>query len=72
MKNEERTKARVAREKERETIQAINFRLMANGFHSGKITEMHTCLQRPIILTMSQEDQTIRLWNYVDNMCELE
>ena len=42
-----------------------------NGFHSGEITEMHTCLQRPIILTMSYEDQTIRLWNYVENTCDL-
>ncbi len=33
---------------------------------------MHTCLQRPIILTMSHADQSIRLWNYIDNTCELE
>ena len=36
MKNEEeKDKAEAARLKEREAIQAINFKLMANGFHSG-------------------------------------
>ena len=26
----------------------------------------------PVLLTMSHEDQTVRLWNYADNTCELE
>jgi WD40 repeat protein len=64
-------KAKEARDKEKENISAIGFKMIGNGFHSGEITEMHTCLQRPILLTMSHEDQTIRLWNYVDNICEL-
>lgn len=32
---------------------------------------MDICLQRPIIMTCSQLDQTIRVWNYVTNKCEL-
>lgn len=42
--------------KERVKIQAIGFKMIGNGAHSGPITEMHTCMQRPIILTMSYED----------------
>ena len=68
----ERNKAELAQLKELEAIQAISYKVIAQGFHSGEITEMHTCLQRPILLTMSHEDQTIRLWNYEDNICELE
>ena len=59
-------------EKELENIKAISYRMLGNGFHSGEVTEMHTCLQRPILLTMSHEDQYIRLWNYEDDKCELE
>lgn len=44
LKGPELQKARLARDKEREAISAINFQLMCNGFHSGAITEMHTCL----------------------------
>ena len=50
---------------------ALNYKVLGNGSHSGAITEMHTCLQRPIILTMSHDDQTIKLWNYQENRCEL-
>lgn len=39
--------------KEKEKIQAIGFKMIGNGAHSGPISEMHTCQQRPIILTMS-------------------
>ena len=48
-----KNKARQAVAKERQKITAINFRLLANGFHSGEISELHTCLQRPIFLTLS-------------------
>ena len=65
-------KAREARANEREEILAIGYKIVGSGFHSGEITEMHTCLQRPVLLTMSHEDQTVRLWNYADNTCELE
>ena len=69
---EERNKAKEARELEKEKITAIGYKLIGNGFHSGEITEMHACLQRPILLSMSYADQYIRLWNYEDNKCELE
>ena len=68
----EKNEAKENREREKENITAIGYKLIGNGFHSGEITEMHACLQRPILLTMSYEDQYIRLWNYEDNKCELE
>ena len=69
---QEKMKALEQREIEKEKITAIGYKIIGNGFHSGEITEMHACLQRPVILTMSHEDQYIRLWNYEDNKCELE
>ena len=40
----EQNKAKEARELEKEKITAIGYKLIGNGFHSGEITEMHTCL----------------------------
>lgn len=72
LSKQDENKALEAQQKEKEEIEAISYKVVGQGNHSGEITEMHTCLQRPILLTMSHEDQTIRLWNYEDNICELE
>ena len=72
LSKQDKDKAIINTAKELENITAIGYRMLGNGFHSGEITEMHTCLQRPILLTMSYEDQYIRLWNYEDDKCELE
>lgn len=67
----DKNKAKEAREKEQEQVTAIGYKLVGNGFHSGSISEMHTCLQRPVLLTLSKEDESIRVWNYSDNTCNL-
>ena len=56
---------------EKEQIYEVKFKKLALGHHADSISELHTCLQRPILLTMSLADQTIRIWNYVTNTCEL-
>ena len=58
-------------ERDRKNILDVKFEFLCSGFHAGAITELHTCLQRPIILTCSLADNTIRLWNYMTNNCEL-
>ena len=45
--------------------------LMCRGFHSGPITRMDVAVQRPLLVTCSREDSTIRIWNYLTNTCEL-
>jgi cilia- and flagella-associated protein 57 len=55
----------------RMNLMDIKFDFVCSGFHSGAITELHTCLQRPVVLTCSVEDQSIRLWNYLQSTCEL-
>jgi len=48
----------------------IRFELVCDGFHQGPITSMDVALQRPIIITSSQTDKTIRVWNYLTGHCE--
>jgi cilia- and flagella-associated protein 57 len=42
----------------------IKFDLVCRGFHSGAIDTIDIAIQRPIIVTCSRDDSTIRLWNY--------
>ena len=49
----------------------IQFDYLYNGFHNGSITNIDICVQRPLIATCSQEDSTIRIWNYANFRCEL-
>lgn len=49
----------------------IKFDLVCRGFHSGSINAIDIAIQRPIIVTCSREDSTIRLWNYFTHSCEL-
>ena len=48
----------------------IPFNIVCNGFHSGEITAMEISAQRPIIITASQQDKTIRVWNYITGHSE--
>lgn len=57
--------------RDRISLMDIKFNYLSSGFHSGAIKEIHTCLQRPVVLTCSIEDQTIRLWNYLTSSCEV-
>ena len=48
----------------------IDFHILCEGFHSGEITSMDTSIQRPIIVSASNIDKTIRIWNYISGHCE--
>lgn len=48
----------------------LKFELVCDGFHQGAITAMDVALQRPIIVTTSKTDKTIRIWNYLTGHCE--
>lgn len=49
----------------------VKFEFLFNGFHNGPVTCIDVCLQRPLIVTCSKYDSTIRIWNYVNARCEL-
>ena len=49
----------------------IKYRLLNNGGHNGEVSSLDTCLQRPILLTCSIKDQTVRIWDYISNKCVL-
>ena len=42
----------------------LELNLICDGFHKGPISCMDVSLQRPIIITCSREDRSIRVWNY--------
>ncbi|KAJ1552352.1 Cilia- and flagella-associated protein 57, partial [Nowakowskiella sp. JEL0078] len=39
-------------------------------FHHGAITGMDTCCRKPLLITCGV-DKSIRVWNYITNICEL-
>ena len=49
----------------------IQFELVGRGFHSGPISAADIAYQRPLLVTCSREDSTVRLWNYETGLCEL-
>lgn len=49
----------------------VKFDLVCRGFHSGSIDAIDIAIQRPIIVTCSKVDSTIRLWNYYTHQCVL-
>jgi len=48
----------------------LKFNVICEGFHNGPITCMDVAQQRPIIITCSKNDKTIRIWNYLTGHCE--
>lgn len=54
-----------------DTSREIKFDLVCRGFHSGPIDTIDIAIQRPIIVTCSRDDSTIRIWNYYTHQCEL-
>ena len=48
----------------------ITLNYICDGFHSGPISSMDISLQRPIIITCSKKDNSIRVWNYLTGHCE--
>lgn len=53
-----------------ELLEDLKFDVVCDGFHQGAITSMDVALQRPIIVTSSIYDNTIRVWNYLTGHCE--
>ena len=57
-----------------ENLKIIDFdlkmELVCEGFHQGPITTMDVALQRPIIITTSSTDKTVRAWNFITGHCE--
>jgi WD40 repeat protein len=51
--------------------QEVKLNLICKGFHCGPITTIDIATQRPLILTASRSDSTIRLWNYKSYQCEM-
>jgi WD40 repeat protein len=49
----------------------IDFDLICKGFHSGEISCIDIAVQRPLLITCSKQDSTIRLWNYKTYTCEM-
>lgn len=45
----------------------IKHTMVGKGCHQGEISTLETCLQRPILLTCSTTDQTVRIWDYISN-----
>lgn len=54
-----------------DTEREIKSDLICKGFHSGGITAIDVAVQRPILVTASRDDSTVRLWNYLTGVCEL-
>jgi hypothetical protein len=49
----------------------VKFELVCKGFHSGAISGIDVAVQRPILVTCSRDDSTVRLWNYITGQCEI-
>jgi len=48
----------------------LRMNLVCDGFHQGPITTMDVSLQRPVIVTASSFDKSIRVWNFLTGHCE--
>jgi len=46
-------------------------KVFCGGFHSGKVRHMDLAVQKPLLATCSDEDSTLRIWNYTSMTCEL-
>ncbi len=54
-----------------DTEREIKFDLMCKGFHSDGIDSIDVAVQRPLLVTASRDDSTVRIWNYQTGVCEL-
>lgn len=66
-----RTELTLAVEDDMVPPEDVKFETVGNGFHSGGISCMDISVQRPILVTASREDSTVRFWNYYTGQCEL-
>ena len=49
----------------------MKLKYLFDGFHNGKVTCLDPCLHRPFLVSCSNYDSTIRIWNYSSKKCEL-
>ncbi len=49
----------------------VEFLYVFKGFHLGPITSLDVCIHRPLFVTCSQKDSSIRVWNYVNFRCQV-
>ena len=42
---------------------------LVKGFHTGSVISMSSCARKPLLITCSTEDKSIRLWNYRQHVC---
>ena len=47
-----------------DTEREIKVDLVCRGFHSEGIDSMDVAVQRPLLVTASRDDSTVRIWNY--------
>lgn len=52
-------------------IEKINYVTVGGGNHHGEVAAIDICISRPIIVSMSKIDVTVRIWNYHTGKCEL-
>jgi len=48
----------------------IKFEFVNKGYHFGAVTGLDICIQRPLFVTYSKYDNSIRVWNYHNFKCE--
>ena len=48
----------------------IEFNILCEGFHYGSINSFNMSIQRPILVSASKEDKSIRIWNYITGHSE--
>ena len=58
-------------QKDKHYHKTLNYEYLFNGFHSGPITAMDICIQRPIVVTACEQDSSVRIWNYLALKCDL-
>ena len=59
------------RDRNEDITKDIKFDLVCRGFHSGSISAIDVAYQRPLIVTCSRDDSTVRIWNYMKYECDL-
>lgn len=71
MSQQDITKIKENLNKDKLVLMDIKFELLGGSYHNGAISEVYTSQQRPVLLTCSVADQTVRLWNYITGTCDL-
>eukprot|EP00928_Gymnodinium_smaydae_P038578 TRINITY_DN26587_c0_g2_i3.p1 TRINITY_DN26587_c0_g2~~TRINITY_DN26587_c0_g2_i3.p1 ORF type:complete len:1029 (+),score=221.22 TRINITY_DN26587_c0_g2_i3:1007-4093(+) len=45
--------------------------ILCGGFHSAAVSDVSIATHRPLIVSLSRSDCTLRIWNYIASRCEL-